>query len=75
MIEVTTGLPKELVERMDEAAAQLNRSRAQVLRLALESYLEELQDLDLALERLQDPAQEVPELLDVRRALLDGTCE
>ncbi|MDE2813326.1 MAG: hypothetical protein OXM01_09890 [Gemmatimonadota bacterium] len=35
------------------------RSRADIVRQALERYLEDLDDLSVALERLQDPADPV----------------
>ncbi len=71
MTQVTARLPDELVERIDAAAPQRDRSRAQVLRQAVENYLEDFQDLDLALQRLRDPADVVLDWRDVRRGLLD----
>lgn len=64
-------VPDELARQIDDAAAQLKRSRAQVVRLALEYYLEDLEDLRLGLERLQDPADPILDWDDVRRELLD----
>ena len=46
----------ELVEALDAAAERLRHSRADVIRKALERYLEEYDDLDVALARLQDTA-------------------
>ena len=71
MVQVTARLPEELVEQADRAASQLNRSRAQLLRQALEYYLEDFEDLRLALDRLNDPADPVLDWEDVRRDLLD----
>lgn len=71
MVQVTARLPDELVEKADRAASRLNRSRAQLLRQALEYYLEDFEDLRLALERLNDPADPVLDWEDVRRGLLD----
>lgn len=70
MTQVTARLPDELVKRIDEAATQQHRSRAQVLRQAVEYYLEDLLDLDLALERLRDPADVVLDWQEVRHELL-----
>lgn len=71
MVQVTARLPVELVEQADRAASRLNRSRAQLLRQALEYYLEDFEDLRLALDRLNDPADPVLDWEDVRRDLLD----
>lgn len=69
MVQVTARLPDELVEKADRAASRLNRSRAQLLRQALEYYLEDLEDLRLALDRLNDPADPVLDWEDVRSIL------
>ena len=71
MAQVTARLPDELVAKADLAAKQLNRSRAQLLRQALEYYLEDFEDLRLALDRLRDPADPVLDWEDVKRELLD----
>ena len=71
MVQVTARLPEDLVEKADRAASRLNRSRAQLLRQALEYYLEDFEDLRLALDRLNDPADPVLDWEDVRRDLLD----
>jgi transposase len=55
---------------VDVAARRLKRSRAEVIRQALEYYLEDQEDLTLGLERLQDPADPVLDWDEVRRGLL-----
>ena len=70
VVQVTARLPDELVARADRAASQLNRSRAQLIRQALEYYLEDFEDLRLALDRLNDPADPVLDWQDVRSDLL-----
>jgi transposase len=71
MTQVTARLPDELVEKIDRAARQLKRSRAQMLRQAVEYYLDDFEDLGLALDRLNDPADPVLDWEDVKRELLD----
>ncbi len=71
MMQVTARLPDDLVAKADQAASRLNRSRAQLLKQALEYYLEDFEDLRLALDRLNDPADPVLDWQDVRRDLLD----
>ena len=70
MVQVTARLPDDLVARADGAASRLNRSRAQLLRQALEYYLDDFEDLRLALDRLNDPADAVLDWQDVRADLL-----
>lgn len=72
MIQITARLPDTLVAEIDAAAKALRRSRAQLVRQAIEYYLDDLEDLKLGLERLQDPADPVLDWADVKRELLDS---
>ena len=71
MSQISARLPDELVETLDEAARSLHRSRAEVVRQAVELYLEEYKDLAAAIEVLRDPGDEVLDWEEVRSALLD----
>ena len=46
-------------------------SRADVIRLAVEHYLEDFDDLSVAIDRLRDPTDPVLDWDQVRRELLD----
>jgi transposase len=70
MSQVSARLPDELVRSIDDAARRLNRSRAEVIRQAIEYYLDDVEDLRLGLERLQDPSDPVLEWDEVKRDLL-----
>ena len=70
MSQITARVSSELVEALDSAAAGLKRSRADIIRQALERYLEDYEDLEVALERLRDPADPVLDWDQVRRELL-----
>ncbi len=72
MAQITARVSDEVAEALDAAAATLNRSRAEVIRQALESYLEDFDDLTVALERLRDPTDPVLDWDEVRRELLDS---
>ena len=72
MTQITTRVPDELLAALDSAAAQLQRSRAEVVRQALERYVEDFDDLDIALQRLRDPSDPVLDWEQVKRALLDS---
>ena len=70
MSQITARVPDELVEALDAAAEELKRSRADIIRHALERYLEDYGDLEVALERLRDPADPVLDWDEVRQELL-----
>jgi len=70
MTQVTARLPDELVAGIDDAARSLNRSRAEIIRQAIEYYLDDIDDLRLALESLKDPADPVLDWDEVKRDLL-----
>ena len=71
MTQITTRLPDDVLEALDAAAHRLKRSRAEIVRQAIEHYLEDLDDLSVARDRLQDPADPVLDWDEVRRVLLD----
>ena len=70
MTQITARVPDELAEALDAAAARLKRSRAAVVRQALERYVEDFDDLAAAVDRLQDPSDPVLDWDEVRRELL-----
>ena len=70
MTRITTRVSDEMVEALDAAAAKLRHSRADVMRQALEQYLEDFDDLSAALDRLRDPSDLILDWDDVRRYIL-----
>lgn len=70
MSQITARLPDELVESLDQAATQLRRTRAEVVRQAVEYYLEDFEDISRAIEVLRDPADLVLDWEQVKRDLL-----
>ena len=72
MSQVTARLPDEIVHALDAVASQLKRSRAEIIRQAVERYLEDFDDLSVAIERLRDPNDPVLDWDRVRRELLDS---
>lgn len=71
MTQITARIPDDLAREIDAAASELKRSRAQIVRMALEYYLEDLEDLRLGIERLRDPGDPVLDWEEVRGELLD----
>ena len=70
MVQVTARLPDGLSAELDAAAEQLKRSRADVIRQAIEYYLDDVEDLRCGVEALKDPADPVLDWAEVRDALL-----
>lgn len=72
MTQITARLPDSVVDELDLAASQLRRSRADIVRQAVENYLEDFDDLSVAIGRLCDPSDPVLDWDQVRRELLDS---
>ena len=69
--QITARMPTTVVNALDATAHRLKRSRAEIVRQAVERYLEDFEDLSLAVERLRDPSDPVLDWDEVRRELLD----
>ena len=72
MSQITARLPDAVLAALDAVASELQRSRAEIVRFAIERYLEDFDDLSLAVERLRDPSDPVLDWERVRRELLDS---
>lgn len=70
MTQITARIPDELIAELDQAASSLQRSRAELVRQAIERYLEDFHDLSLAVQRLQDPGDPVLDWSEVRDELV-----
>ncbi len=70
MTSITTQVPDEMVAALDSAAVILKSSRSDVILQALEQYLEDLEDLEMAAQRLNDPSDPFLDWEEVGRDLL-----
>jgi RHH-type rel operon transcriptional repressor/antitoxin RelB len=70
MAQISTRLPDQMVQDVDNAAKVLHRTRAEIIRQALEMYLEDFDDLNTAIDRLRDPADRSMDWDEAKRALL-----
>ena len=61
MGQITVCLPERLVQGLDEAAEMQKLSRAEIVRQSVERYLEDLDDLAVATERLGDQTDPILE--------------
>jgi len=68
-IAVSIRLPETLVKELDHVAEQTERSRSFHIQKALEAYMEELADVQVALDRLRDQNDPVVSGRELRRSL------
>ncbi len=72
MGQITARLPDTVVDALDTVASRLKRSRAEIVRQAVERYLEDFDDFSIAIERLQDPSDPVLDWEQIKRELFDA---
>ncbi len=68
-VAVSVRLPDRLAAELGEVASATERSKSFVIQKALEAYLEERADLQIALDRLNDPTDVIVSLEDMRSEL------
>jgi len=56
---VATRFSDEVLAALDDVARELRRTRAELIRRAVEIYLAEYADHQIALDRLNDPADSI----------------
>ena len=71
-VSITVRVPDNLVDQLDELAVSLERSRAYLVKKAMEMYLSEYADYLIALERLRDKDDDIISAKEMR-SLLDST--
>ena len=69
MITQSVRLPDPIAERLEALAKTTRRSKSSFIVEALELYLEEREDLEVALARFRDPQAEWVDHDEVRREL------
>ena len=69
MVTQSVRLPDELAQRLEAVARATKRSKSSFVVEALERYLDEREDLEVALARLRDPGAVWVEHDEVRREL------
>jgi RHH-type rel operon transcriptional repressor/antitoxin RelB len=66
---ISVRLPKELTERLDNIAKETERPRSYIIQKALESYIDDYADLQVALDRLHDRADPIVSGKELRKSL------
>jgi RHH-type rel operon transcriptional repressor/antitoxin RelB len=64
---ISIRIPDELAERLADIAEETERPKSFHIQKAIESYLSELADLQVALDRLHDATDPVVSLKDMRK--------
>jgi RHH-type rel operon transcriptional repressor/antitoxin RelB len=67
---ISIRIPDELAAKLAEIAEQTERPKSFHIQIALESYLSELADLQVALDRLRDATEPVVALKDMMKSIL-----
>ncbi len=66
---ISVRLPKTLADRLDSIAKETERPRSFIIQKALEFYMEEYADLQVALDRLHDQTDPVISGKELRKSL------
>jgi len=66
---ISVRLPKPLADRLDSIAKETERPRTYIIQKALESYMEDYADLQVALDRLHDKTDPVISGKELRKSL------
>ena len=69
MVSQSVRIPEELAERLSKLAEATSRSKSSFIIEALEMYLTQQEDLEMALARFRDPEAEWLDHEEVRREL------
>lgn len=66
---ISIRLPKALADQIDSIAKETERPRSYIIQKALESYIEDYADLQVALDRLHDKTDPVISGKELRKSL------
>jgi RHH-type rel operon transcriptional repressor/antitoxin RelB len=68
-VAVSIRIPEQLAKRLDGVAKETERPRSFVIQKALESYLEDYADLQVAMDRLRNKADTIITSDEMRKSL------
>jgi RHH-type transcriptional regulator, rel operon repressor / antitoxin RelB len=66
---ISIRLPKNLASQLDNIAKEIERPRSFIIQKALESYIEDFADLQIALNRLHNKGDEIISAKEMRKSL------
>jgi RHH-type transcriptional regulator, rel operon repressor / antitoxin RelB len=68
-VAISIRIPDELAEQLEGVAKETDRPRSYIIQKALESYLEDFADLQIALDRLRDKSDPLVTSAEMRKSL------
>lgn len=66
---ISVRLPKAIAEQLSSIAEETERPRSYIIQKALEAYIEDYADLQVALDRLHNKTDPVVSRKDLRKSL------
>lgn len=66
---ISVRLPPDLADQLDRIAKETERSKSFVIQKALEAYMEEYADLQIAWDRLHDLSDPLESAAELRKSL------
>jgi len=66
---ISIRLPKDLIDRLDSIADATERSRSDIIKEALESYIEDYANLQIAMNRLRDKTDPILSCKDFKKEI------
>ena len=66
---ITVRLPEEISDRLDDLSLEIRRKRSFIIKSALEQYLNEYADYQIALDRLKDKQDKIITSENLRKEL------
>lgn len=66
---ITLRVDANIYKQLEKYAKLLDRTKTWIIRKSIENYFEELKDLEIAMERLNDPNSEYVSLEDAKKEL------
>ena len=68
-VAISIRIPEELAEELEGIAKETDRTRSYIIQKAIESYVEDLADLQIALDRLRDKSDPIITSAEMRKSL------
>ena len=66
---VSIRIPDEIAKQIDEIAKETERSKSFIIQKAIESYINDFSDLQIALDRLNNPKDEIISSKELKKSL------
>ena len=68
-VSISLRLPDEVASQLDDIATNIDRSKSYLIKKAIERYLDEYADYQIALDRLNDKDDEIIPSKEMRKRL------